>query len=147
MERGEVDGRCMVWGSIDVTHPDWVSGNKLRYLLQVSLSKNPKLSNVPFLLDLIDNEIDRNAARLVFADQEVGLPVIAPPGADPAVVRQLRDALTATLADKDFLADAKTLQLTIQPVTGADTQKLIQSVFSAPASVVERARNLVSVIP
>src|SRR6266436_1140689 len=48
----------------------------------------------------------------------MGRPYLAPPGVRPATVAALRRAFMATMADKDFLADAERSKLEITPVSG-----------------------------
>src|SRR5262249_34385174 len=48
MSRGEVQGRCGVsYGTLKNTEPEWLANNKVNILLQLGLSKDPELPNVP----------------------------------------------------------------------------------------------------
>jgi hypothetical protein len=46
----------------------------------------------------------------------------------------------ATMADKDFLAEADKTQLEINPVSGADVEALVEDVYATPADVVAEAK-------
>ena len=142
IERGELDGRCWDWSTAKSTKADWIRDHKIRYLLQMSLTKNPELPDVPFMLDLISNEPDREAVKLAFADQETGYPLALPPQVPAAILAAFRDAFDKTMRDPGFLQDAATLKLDIDPVPGSRVQQLIVSAYGAPDAVVERARNL-----
>jgi len=48
------------------------------------------------------------------------------------------------MKDKEFLAEAKKLNLEIEPLTGAQIEKFITDVYATPPALVERAANLVS---
>ena len=52
-------------------------------------------------------EDQQKLLKFVFARQVMGRPYLAPPGLPPATVAALRRAFMATMADKDFLADAE----------------------------------------
>jgi tripartite-type tricarboxylate transporter receptor subunit TctC len=142
IERGELDGRCWDWSTAKSTKADWIRDHKIRYLLQMSLTKNPELPDVPFMLDLISNASDREAVKLAFADQETGYPLALPPQVPAAILSAFRDAFEKTMRDPDFLQDARMLKLDIDPVSGGRVQQLVVSAYGAPDAVVERARNL-----
>jgi tripartite-type tricarboxylate transporter receptor subunit TctC len=68
---------------------------------------------------------------------------MAPPGVPAPRVEALRKALLDTMADADFLADAKTAQVDITPLGGEAVRKLLADVFATPAAAVERAKKAV----
>jgi hypothetical protein len=89
MERGEVDGRCgWSWSSIKTNHPQWVKDGTLKLLVQLSLGKHEDLPKVPLIMDMVKNDEQRGALRLVFARQVMGRPFLAP----PEIVRKVVDA-------------------------------------------------------
>jgi len=55
----------------------------------------------------------------------------------------LRQAFDATLKDPEFLADAKRLQMEVDPLTGDEIERLLKTAYSAPAPIVSRAADLV----
>jgi tripartite-type tricarboxylate transporter receptor subunit TctC len=143
LERREVDGRCQSWISFKSSRADWYRDKKVNVLLQVSLSKNPDLPDVPSILD-IASDADKDSVRLAFSEQEMGTPFIAPPGMPPEIQATLRTALAKTMADPDFLAEAKRRNLTVEPVAGETIQNLLEAAHGAPKAVLERARWLVA---
>ncbi|HWG05428.1 MAG TPA: hypothetical protein VG271_10480 [Beijerinckiaceae bacterium] len=142
IEQGEVDGRCWDWSTAISTKSDWIRDKKVRYLLQISLTKNPELPDVPFMLDLLTNDADRDAVKLAFADQGTGYPLALPPQVPVPITAAFRDAFDKTMRDPDFLHEAAALKLDIDPVAGDRVQHLVVSAYDAPPSVVERARDL-----
>jgi tripartite-type tricarboxylate transporter receptor subunit TctC len=54
----------------------------------------------------------------------------------------LRKAFDATMQDPEFLADAKRLNIDVEPVSGEVMQKLVARVGDFDRSVVERALDL-----
>jgi hypothetical protein len=52
----------------------------------------------------------------------------------------LRDAFAATMADKDFLAEADKTQLEINPVSGAEVEKLVKEVYATPPEIIAKAK-------
>ena len=55
----------------------------------------------------------------------------------------LRAAFTATMQDRDFLADAERTRIDIAPSTGEKVQALVERLLAMPKAVVERAKELV----
>jgi len=69
-------------------------------------------------------------------------PYVAPPGIPKERLTILREAFMRTMADPDFLADAKKLELEISPVSGPAVEQLLNEVYATPTGrgpEVERA--------
>ncbi len=140
MERGEVKGRCgWSWSSVIAAHPTWLKEKKINILVQFALAKHPDLPDVPLVIDLAKNDEDRQMLRLIFARQVMGRPFIAPPSVPRERVEALRTAFMATMADKDFLADAAKARLEIAPVPGDKVQALVKETYATPAAIAQRA--------
>jgi tripartite-type tricarboxylate transporter receptor subunit TctC len=145
MERGEVQGRCGVsYGSLKNTRPEWLSDKKIDILLQLGLSKDPELPDVPLLGDLVSDSTDKAALHLMLAPSEIGRPFFGPPGVPPERLKALRAAFDAALKDPDLVAEAEKQRLDISPVSGEEMTALIARAYAAPEPVVERARSLVA---
>jgi tripartite-type tricarboxylate transporter receptor subunit TctC len=145
MERGEVQGRCGVsYGSLKNTRPEWLSEKKIDILLQLGLSKDPELSNVPLLGDLVEDSTDKQALHLMLAPSEIGRPFFGPPGIPADRLEALRAAFDSALKDPELIAEAAKQRLDVSPVSGNDMAALIAHAYAAPDPVVERARSLVA---
>jgi tripartite-type tricarboxylate transporter receptor subunit TctC len=140
MERGEVQGRCgWSWSSVQATHKDWLAQKKIVVLVQLALSKHPDLPDVPLVTDLAKTDEQRQILKLIFARQVMGRPYLAPPGVPKERVEALRQAFLDTMKDKEFLTEADTAQLEINPVTGPAIEKLLQEVYQTPADIAAKA--------
>ena len=146
IERGELDGRCgWSWGSIKATRPDWVSGpNKLRILLQMTLERSHEMPDVPTVLEKAKTPADKEVVKLIVSRQTVARPFAAPPGIPEDRKIALRRAFDDTMIDKDFVAEAKTLSLEVEPVSGAEVDKLIAELYRASPDVVARAKAVIA---
>jgi tripartite-type tricarboxylate transporter receptor subunit TctC len=145
MERGEVMGRCGVsYGSLKNTRPEWVAEKKVDILLQLGISKDPELPDVPLLGDLVANAIDKQALHLMLAPSEIGRPFLAPPGLPADRTKALRAAFNASMTDAELIDSAKKQRLDISPATGEEMEALIAKVYQSPQPVVERAKALVA---
>ncbi len=141
MERGEVQGRCgWSWSSVISTHKSWIADKRMIVLVQLSLAKHPDLPDVPLVMDFAKTDQQRQILKLILARNVMGRPYVAPPNLPGDRVAALRKAFMDTMTDKDFLAEADKLQLEINPVSGADVEKLVKEVYATPPDVVAKAK-------
>ncbi len=146
MERGEVQGRCgWSWSSINATKGEWLRDKKINLLVVGGLSRDPAIpSNVPMVGDLAENQTQRDIMELAFAPQEMARPILAPPKIPADRLKILRDAFDATMADPEFLAEAKRRKIDISPISGEAVQKLVASLMAKPADVVNATIDAIS---
>lgn len=143
MEDGEADGRCgWSWTTIKTTKPDWLANKTITLLMQAGLRKSKELPDVPLVLDLARNAEDRAALELAFSTQAVAWPIAAPPGVPTDRTKILRQALMATLKDARFLAEAKRLQLDIDPTEGEEALRIVERMYASPAPAVAKVRDI-----
>jgi tripartite-type tricarboxylate transporter receptor subunit TctC len=142
LERGEAEGTCPTYDTLQATHFDWLQKNKLTFLIQFGLSPAKGLENVPLALDYVKNPDDKAAMKLLLSAQLTGRPYMAPPGVPADRVAALRTAFEATMKDPLFLADAEKIHLWIDPLNWNDMHKLLDSAYNASPTVIERARTL-----
>jgi tripartite-type tricarboxylate transporter receptor subunit TctC len=146
MERGEVDGTCgWDWSSVKSQKPDWLRDHKLNVLVQVGLEPNPELSKmgVPEIWKYVAGEDNRKVVELVVSQQVFQRSYIAPPGTPADQVNTLRAAFDATVVDSQFLADAETARIAIQPLSGAKVQEIVAKLYATPKAIVERAKQVI----
>jgi tripartite-type tricarboxylate transporter receptor subunit TctC len=145
MERGELDGRCgWSWSSVKATRGQWLKSGRINILLQMSTSKHADMPNVPFVMDMAKNDTDRKILGLVFARQAWGRPFNTTPNVPKARLAALRGAFDATMKDAKFLADIKKQKLELNPISGAQIEKLIEDLYNSPKDVVALAAKATS---
>jgi tripartite-type tricarboxylate transporter receptor subunit TctC len=143
LERGEIDGRASnSWGSWKSTHPDWVKDKKIIVLVQVGLKRAPDLADVPLLLELANNDMDRQVLTFLSADTAIARALVTTPDTPPERIEALRRAFDATMRDPEFLAEADKALSDIVPMRGEESQKIADSVVNTPPAVVARAKAL-----
>ena len=141
MERGEVQGRCgWSWSSVKSTHKSWIDDKRMIVLVQLSLTKHPELPDVPLAMDFAKTDEQRQILKLVLARNVMGRPYLAPPNVPTDRIAALREAFSATMADKDFRAEADKTNLEVNPVSGAEVEKLVKEVYATPADVIAKAK-------
>jgi tripartite-type tricarboxylate transporter receptor subunit TctC len=71
-------------------------------------------------------------------------PFLAPPGVPPERKQALRAAFDETMRDPAFLAEAKQHGLEVNPVSGADSDKLIEELYQTPADIIAEVRDSIA---
>jgi tripartite-type tricarboxylate transporter receptor subunit TctC len=145
LERGELDGRAAFsWSSLKSSKPDWIRDKKVNYPVQLNTLRNPELPDVPLLEDLASNDRQRQIIKLVLSRQVMGRPFAAPPGVPEDRKQALRKAFDDVMKDADFLAEAKQRKMDVNPVSGAEVEKLVAELYRTPPDVIAETKAMVS---
>jgi len=146
MERGEIQGMgSWHYSSIMTAKPSWLADGTINILVQLALQRHPKLPDVPTVLELARTDEERAVIELVFAQQDMGRPVFAPPGIPAERAAALRAAFDAMVVDADVLREADRMQLEInQPMPGAGINALIERLHAKPPEAVKRAAEAIA---
>jgi tripartite-type tricarboxylate transporter receptor subunit TctC len=140
MERGEVDGLCGIsWSTIKSRHLEWLNQKKMNLIVQASFKKVPELKDVPLAMDETKDKEKLQILKLILAAQQMARPFAAPPGIPPERKAALVKAFDETMKDPDYLADAKRLDLDVNPVSGKELDELLAELYATPKDVVKRA--------
>ena len=142
MERGEVDGMCTGWGTIEVTKPDWIRRDSVRVLTQFGAVRDKRIAAVPLIHETALPPGMSEAISFLTLPDVVTRPVVAPPAIPPERAQALRRAFDATMVDPDFLAFARKASLDIDPTTGEDLAEIVRKIFATPPEALEFARKL-----
>jgi hypothetical protein len=145
MERRETDGRgSNTMSSIRATSPQFLTENKVVIILQMGVVKDPNLPDAPLMTDLGRSPAERSVFGLISAGVRIGRPILTTPDVPADRLQALRDAFDATMKDPEFLAEARTARLDINPIPGTEVQKIVQSVVGVSPDVVALARAAVT---
>jgi tripartite-type tricarboxylate transporter receptor subunit TctC len=143
LERNEVQGVCgLGWSSIAPQRARLLDSGLARVLVQLATTGHPELNRmgVPLAIDFTKNEDDRKAMELVYSQLIFGRPFILPPGVPAERVGALRRAFMAALQDKDAAAEARGMQLDLDPLAGEAVQAEVAKAYGMPGRSVERAK-------
>ena len=146
VERGEIEGMCGIdWSSLKSEKPQWLRDKTVNLLIQVGPTPDEELTKlgVPTLDSFIKDDKVREAADLVVAQQIFSRPYLAPPGVPDAQAQILQKGFADTFADQSFLAEAEKARVSINPTSADKLKETVTKLYSAPADVVERARQLI----
>jgi tripartite-type tricarboxylate transporter receptor subunit TctC len=142
LERGEVEAIVKPWSSIKVENADWLRTKKIVPIVQYTHERDPELKDVPAIVDLAKDDTQRQIFALYSAGAPLGTALVAPPGVPAATVAALRMAFDETMRDPALLAEVKKANIDIDPLSGADVQKVVAATFDIKPDVLEQARKL-----
>jgi tripartite-type tricarboxylate transporter receptor subunit TctC len=141
MERGEIDGYCgLSWSSLASSHPDWINDKKINILLQAALEKNPQLPDTPMLLDKTQDLKAIEALKMILTTQSIARPFALPPDVPADRLAVLRDAFDKTIADADFLDEAKRLTLDVDPTSWKKIDGMLKEIYDLPPDTISLAK-------
>ncbi len=141
MERGEVEGRSSSpWPSYLAATPHYVLDKLIVPLVQVGLTKEPELPQIPLLRDLAKTPTEREILDFLSLSVVIGRPVATTPGAPPERVAALRKAFDATLNDPAFIAEAGKQRLELRAMNGGELADLVRNVIETPIDVREKVK-------
>jgi len=69
---------------------------------------------------------------------------VAPPGLPEDRKQALRRAFDATMTDPEYLAEAATRSLEVNPVGGADLDKLLGDLYATPQEIISEIRAIIA---
>jgi tripartite-type tricarboxylate transporter receptor subunit TctC len=145
IERGEVDGRCgWSWSSLKLLKPDWIANKRINIIAQLALKRSPELPDVPLIFDFASDDRQRQILKLVLSRQSMARPFAAPPELPADRKQVLRHAFDQTMVDPEFLAEARQRGLEVNPVSGADIDKLVDELYRTAPGILAEARAAVS---
>ncbi len=124
----------------------WFKNGFVRVLIQTGKKRDPRLSEVPTIWELMNEyktpEAGKRLATIILAVGAFGRPYVSSPGLPPERAKILKSAFAKTLNDPDFQAQAKERKLEIDPVAGDELETLAREVIAQPPDVVERMKRL-----
>ena len=140
MERGEVDGLCgLSWSTLKSRHPQWLNAKRVNILVQAGLKKQPELAGVPLALDLTNDPEKLAILKLFLSTQEMARPFAAPPDIPPERSGALISAFEQAMHDPELVAEAKQLNMDINPLPAQAIDRLIAELYATSKPLVEKA--------
>jgi tripartite-type tricarboxylate transporter receptor subunit TctC len=142
-EAGELAGGCWGW---DGTKRPWgkqLESGDVVVVLQNSPKPHADLPKVPLAIDQAKSTDARQLIQTGIHDQSAILrPFVLPPRTPRDRVAILRKAFMATLDDPEFRADVGKGRLDIEPVDGAEVEKIVHGLFKLDPFLVSRFKDI-----
>jgi tripartite-type tricarboxylate transporter receptor subunit TctC len=143
---GELQGGCWAWESLRVTWRSALETGDVYPILQVTSKKQPDLPNVPLALDLAKSDEARQLIRAGgIQPGAVTRVYVTTPKTPKDRVQILRNGFMQTLKDPDFLAEAKKVQLDVNPLTGEEVKAVVDDLFKLNPPLVAKLSSILTV--
>jgi tripartite-type tricarboxylate transporter receptor subunit TctC len=141
-ERGEVEGATGSLHTFRTIARDLWENHKVKLLMQHTLERSPDLPDVPAVVELVNNPVDKAVLGFFAGAGDVGRAFVTPPGLPKDRLEVLRSAFDATMKDEQLLADAKRMSLEIDPLPGAAVAAIVAQSIALPEDARARAREV-----
>lgn len=148
IERGEVQCRSFTIEAFFSREPyhTWRKKGFVRNIFQTGRARDPRLSDVPTMYELMDRhktpEVARRLATVILAGGALGRPMLGPPGIPPDRVKILREAFARTMKDPGFLDDIKKRNYELDPTTGEELEAVVKEAMAQPPEIIQRLKKL-----
>ena len=140
VERGEAEGVCgLSYSTLKASNPDWILNKRINVLVQTGSKPQQGLEQVPLLINLVSDADTKKVLEMLASPEDMGRPFFMPPGTPKEYVAAMRKAFDETLKDPAFLADAEKSRLEVDPISGAEMEKMVKAAFETPKALIERA--------
>jgi tripartite-type tricarboxylate transporter receptor subunit TctC len=144
MHRGEVNGVCGLYVStIKASFLDEVTSGQLKPVIQMGNKRSQEYGNVPSVFDFAKTDMDRAVLDVHFKQLLLGRGLAGPPAMPADRLKALRDALSATMKDKDFLAEADKVGLDIDPATAEEVDQMLVRFSAYSPEVFRKAQEAI----
>jgi tripartite-type tricarboxylate transporter receptor subunit TctC len=145
MERGETEGLCgLSWSTLKSRHLQWMKDKKLNIIVQAAFKKQPELSDVPLITDVVKDKEQMQIIKLLLTTQELARPFAAPPGIPDERKAALAAAFDKTMRDPEFLEEAQRLNLDVNPVSAKAIDAQLAELYATPKDVLEKAAQAIA---
>src|SRR5262249_37794408 len=142
-ESGELAGSCWGWGSLRATWRKALDAREVQIILQITPKPHRDLPNVPLAVTYAKTD---EARRLLEAAVHNASTLVRtytlPPGTPKDRLLILRKAFQETLRDPAFLPDADKQKLEIEPVTGEEIERAVESLYRLEPAMVARLKTI-----
>ena len=142
MERGEVHGISST--SLEVLeNKGWISGNNVRFLYVIGMTRNPKIPQARTLAEFASAESDRVVLNSVANASDIGRSILAPPNVPDERVAALRRAFQELVRDPDFIRESDRRNVALEPLGGSELQAIVNQSMNLTPEIVERIRQAI----
>jgi tripartite-type tricarboxylate transporter receptor subunit TctC len=139
IKKGEVDGAGFQFAVMKLYLGDMWEAGELAILVQAGVEgkPDPQLPDVPLISEIAKTPEAKRTAELMYPALTFGRGFWLPLEVPEKRVEFMRGAFWQVMQDAKFLAEAKKLGRTINPMRGKEVQEMWDGVLGSPPEVVE----------
>lgn len=146
VDSGELGGLCWGW---EVMKGQWskaLDNGDARVMIQAVAKPEADLPKVPLAIELAKTEEAKQLIQVGIHDQATILrPFALPPGTPKGLVRVMQRAFQNTMKDPQFLAEMRQAKLGIDPVEGAEIERVVAGMTKLDASLASKLREILGI--
>jgi tripartite-type tricarboxylate transporter receptor subunit TctC len=144
IEQNETHGATITWGSWKLQRADWFKSGFMVPIVQLGLYKEPDLPSVPMAHDLVSDPGDKQIVQLMSTLSPLGRGLAGPPRMPRDRLMALRAALDRVVKDPEFLNEAEKRKLPINPLSGAEVEKVVGTVVAMSPDLLKKAQRAIT---
>jgi tripartite-type tricarboxylate transporter receptor subunit TctC len=143
LEGQEVNGIAAIsWAGVKVDKQDWLTTGKAKPILVQGIARDPQLPDVPALGEFAKSDLDRDLIEFITFRQQIGRPIVAPPGLPADRVATLRKAFAAAMRDPDMIEEAQRMGMEINWLPGDVVEQGVVRMNRTSPAVIARIREM-----
>ena len=145
VESGELDGTVLMWDSAKATWRNALEKGDVSVLFQMTPKPLPDIPNVPQLINLAKTDESKKLIELGIHNLAIGMrPFATSPGTPEEQKEILRNAFQKTMKDREFLAETEKARMGIDPLTGEELEKVVDSIFKSDPDLLAKLKKIIS---
>jgi tripartite-type tricarboxylate transporter receptor subunit TctC len=138
VRRGEADFTCQ-----SINHA-LKKDALVRPLVVVEEKRAPEFPNVPAFTEFGIKPEAKRVMELIMMGQASGRALVAPPGVPDEKIKFLRNVISSSLKDPEFVKKAQTLGLELDPVTGDKTAANVQKALDMTPDEAKKLKYIIT---
>ena len=141
LERGEIQGIGSAAFEF-IESKNWLRTGFAKILFTIGMARHAGAPDSPSVVELMETPFDSNVMKLIVSGTVIGRAFMAPPGVPPDRLAALRGAFDKMVRDPEFIAESLKRGFEVEPMSGAELQKLVAEVMSMNEDVAKRTRDV-----
>ncbi len=139
LDKGEVEVASNAWNALRVTHMSRIKSGEVVAIMQAGLKRNREVANIPLLQELVDDADGKRVVEYASLVAAIGRSLLAPPGVPADRIAYLRQVFDKMVSDPEMIELATKRGLELDPTSGGEVQKIVDSIINAPKELIEKA--------
>jgi tripartite-type tricarboxylate transporter receptor subunit TctC len=145
-ESGEIGGLCWGWEVMKAQWSKALDSGDARVLIQALPKAEADLPKVPVAMELAKTDEAKKLIQIGIHDQSAILrPFALPPGTPKGTVKVMQRAFQETMKDSQFLAEMKQAKLGLDPVEGAEIERIVAGLSKLDSGLAAKLRDILGI--
>jgi tripartite-type tricarboxylate transporter receptor subunit TctC len=143
LQRGEVEVQSSAIISWRVRHADWLRDKKIFPLVQIGLTRDKHLPNIPLMSELTDDAKAKRTLEFISSGSPIGRSFVVHKDVPADRLAFLKKAFRDTVSDPAFLKEAKGRNANIEFTPGEPLDAIVAETLKTPKEIVTLAQSAI----